>query len=336
MNFEVFANKANKFLYEINESIVSNELQLEAHWNIDHICYRVESDQRYLELKNEFSKFSRLLTESIVNNRKISTFKLLTPLNTNQFSVNIIELPAPKKNNKYKEGFEHLEVVCDISFNHLINKYHMYSINKSGLEKSFNQELAVKFKNFAVKFHHTSLESVVNIEINELVFSSIQKLGVLNTLSPFNPLIVGTLPLDIHTPSSDVDIIFSHTDLSQLKEILVKNYSHLDKFSIDFKPDKTPNYILANFQFNNTLFELYGSTTPTLEQRAFKHFNLQERLLKIGCTKFKQQIKTLRKKGFKTEPAFASAMNIKGDPYENLLDLYNSSELSLLSAITKD
>ncbi|MNY83296.1 hypothetical protein D3C86_2259750 [compost metagenome] len=45
-------------------------------------------------------------------------------------------------------------------------------------------------------------------------------------------------------------------------------------------------------------------------------------LLSIHGEQFRQHIIELKKQGLKTEPAFAQALGIKGDPYLELLKLY--------------
>ena len=49
---------------------------------------------------------------------------------------------------------------------------------------------------------------------------------------------------------------------------------------------------------------------------------VEYQLLKEKGEGFKQQIIDLKKSGFKTEPAFAIALGLTGDPYEALLQLY--------------
>ncbi|MEM6316124.1 MAG: VOC family protein [Bacteroidota bacterium] len=83
---------------------------------LDHICYRVETLERYEALKIELATLGEQLTESIIGGRPIASFKLNEPIFHKKRQISVIELPAPKQGSFYKEGYEHVEFVIDISF----------------------------------------------------------------------------------------------------------------------------------------------------------------------------------------------------------------------------
>jgi len=91
-------------------------------YQLDHICYRVETVQRYGELKTIFLKSAELLSETIIWWRMISSFKLEQPLMYKEREIFIIEIPAPKEKNKYSEWLEHVEFVID---NYLQGSFHI-------------------------------------------------------------------------------------------------------------------------------------------------------------------------------------------------------------------
>lgn len=72
----------------------------------DTACYRVETIERYAELMCELGATCRLLDESEVAGRLIAVFDSYGAL-----PVPYLELPQPKPNNKYREGFEHVQFV---------------------------------------------------------------------------------------------------------------------------------------------------------------------------------------------------------------------------------
>jgi len=132
--------------------------------NPDHACYRVESMADYEKTKTKFLLISDLLIESEVGGRLISTFKLHTPLVTDEVSVDVIELPQPKENNKYSKGLEHLEFVIAEKFEDFNKLYPNVEFDWKGTNKPFNPELRLKLGAHSVKFHHQSLEEVIRIE----------------------------------------------------------------------------------------------------------------------------------------------------------------------------
>lgn len=156
--------QASDFLKRAFAELDRKDFALEKHWQIDHLCFRTSTSQNYLRAKKQFESFSKLLVESEVNGRPISTFKLEAPFVFRDWAIDLIEVPAPKKGKMVADGFEHFEVVCDLSFEEIKRRYSQFQSDESGLAKNFNQELEFIFDGFAVKFHHMSLESVIEEE----------------------------------------------------------------------------------------------------------------------------------------------------------------------------
>lgn len=70
-----------------------------------------------------------------------------------------------------------------------------------------------------------------------------------------------------------------------------------------------------------------------MRQRGYLHFLIEERLLKLGSKPFVNRIQQLRHRGLKTEPAFAAALHLEGDPYVELLKLQTLDEETLLKIL---
>lgn len=156
--------QATEFLSLLLNDLDRYQIYLEPHWDIDHLCYRVPTEERYQELKNVFSAFAELLIESPVNGRLISTYKLDVPIVFHDWMIDLIELPAPKPGKSAPEGFEHIEVVCDTPFSELQQKYKHLNLDVGGLGKLLNQELEIVLGERNIKFHHLSLQSVIWFE----------------------------------------------------------------------------------------------------------------------------------------------------------------------------
>ncbi|MFO6431650.1 DUF4269 domain-containing protein [Erythrobacter sp. W302b] len=65
------------------------------------------------------------------------------------------------------------------------------------------------------------------------------------------------------------------------------------------------------------------------EQVGWRHFLIEKRLLELGGDGFRSAIKNRRRCGMKTEPAFAEILNLRGDPYQALLDIESWSNDAL-------
>ena len=84
-------------------------------YQMDHICYRVESLRQYRRTLDALvPALGELLVESMIGGRPIAIVALHTPIVHEGFEIRCIELPCPKHGSPYARGLEHAElVVCD-------------------------------------------------------------------------------------------------------------------------------------------------------------------------------------------------------------------------------
>ena len=156
--------EANLFLERLEENQKALEIDL-FKFPIDHLCYRVENIFDYYYKKEIFAKLGVLLIESEIDGRLISTYKLKRPIEFKKQKIYLIELPAPKFNNAYKEGFEHAEAVISDSFKKFMASYPRLKFDLSAADKKVNPEIRLKLApGINIKFHHQSLEDVILIE----------------------------------------------------------------------------------------------------------------------------------------------------------------------------
>lgn len=329
MNKIKFEELAVEFLEKLFKTLADAKIEIAPHWDIDHLCYRVDSLNRYEELKTSFLTFGHLLIESDVNGRPIATFKLNSSIIFKEWSIDVVELPAPKPSKPTPEGFEHIEVVCNESFSDLEVKYKHLKLDLGGLKKDFNQEFEIDLGERNLKFHHMSLESVIRVEENKLVFNTLAESKILKVFKKFEPFVAGTFPLGIHTEHSDIDILMNAEDLDEVESMLKAEYGTLAGFTSHRLDVDDLETLIVNFNLNTTPFEIFAQNRMVTKQKAYLHFQIEERLLKIGGDKFKKIIVEKRQSGLKTEPAFAQALGIKGDAYNELLLLQKVSDSKL-------
>jgi predicted metalloenzyme YecM/heme-degrading monooxygenase HmoA len=159
-----FYSQAHVFLIHLFQQLKNNRILLKPEWEIDHLCYRTKTIEDYHELKGDFIKLGELIIEGEVNGRPIATYKLNEPVLFKKYKIEIVELPAPKVGKLTTEGFEHVEVVCDISFEQLRKDLQHCKTDESGLTKRVNKEFEVILDSCAIKFHHQTLLSVIEEE----------------------------------------------------------------------------------------------------------------------------------------------------------------------------
>ncbi len=150
-----------EFFKKLEKNLIQADIELSKDWFIDHICYRTESLKEYEKVKSDFSIGHELLVESMVGGRMIATFKLSQPFKYKDFIIPLIEIPAPKKGRVSQSGFEHVEIVVKESFKELKEKFSHLDVKTHSLTKAINPELEVEFKDMSIKFHHQSLEEVI-------------------------------------------------------------------------------------------------------------------------------------------------------------------------------
>jgi adenylate cyclase class 2 len=132
---------------------------------IDHLCYRTESEEVYNQCKSNFQILGKTLISSIVGGREITTYKLSEPILFCGVKVDVIELASPKPNNKYATGFEHLEIVIADRFESFMKEHSAYEFDTSAMNKNHNPEIRISLSSgLSIKFHHSSLESVIEYE----------------------------------------------------------------------------------------------------------------------------------------------------------------------------
>jgi uncharacterized protein len=86
---------------------------------VDHICYRVSSDNLFLEMGSVFKNLSLLYTKRIYHERTFYCFFLRKPFVYNSLSFWTVELSEPGGSDDYNEGFQHIEIITNIKLEEL-------------------------------------------------------------------------------------------------------------------------------------------------------------------------------------------------------------------------
>jgi hypothetical protein len=158
--------------------------------------------------------------------------------------------------------------------------------------------------------------------------AAVTRLGVLETLRDFDPRVVGTLPLGLFVPGSDIDIVCHAFDPIGFAEVIWKQYQSCDGFSL-YQWISKRGPVIARFNWRGWRFEVFGEAKPVDQQRGWRHFEVERRLLVLDDGRLRDAVIRQRSLGTKTEPAFASALGIPGDPYLGMLDLADETDAQL-------
>lgn len=150
-------------------------------------------------------------------------------------------------------------------------------------------------------------------------YATLSDKQILSKLKHYDPILVGTIPINLDTENSDLDIICHFVDKQQFHKSITANFSSEKHFTIREHQHSDTVAIVTNFVVDSFEIEIFGQNIPTKQQFAYRHMIVEHNLLKKHGEKLRQQVLELKRQGYKTEPAFGLALGLTGNPYMELL-----------------
>ena len=132
---------------------------------MSHLLYRTVTVPEYIKLRDELKKHCSEFVETQFNGRAVSIIILSEPLLLEDgFTVNIIELPAPRSTNNHPSGLESIGLTVGDNLPEFIKKYtHVLTGLKESGEHS--QTAFITFKNNkTAKFYDICLREIVLLQ----------------------------------------------------------------------------------------------------------------------------------------------------------------------------
>ncbi len=170
--------------------------------------------------------------------------------------------------------------------------------------------------------HFDTLDYLANgTSVQRAAYQVLTGHNIWEKLAPFNPVLTGTIPININIENSDLDILCQYVELKGYIENLVDNFSRYPGFRFYESNFQDIPTIVASFRLETFPVEIFAQPTPVKTQQAYRHMMVEHYLLQKNDAAFRQQIIDLKKEGYKTEPAFAQLLNLTGNPYEALLQI---------------
>lgn len=166
-------------------------------------------------------------------------------------------------------------------------------------------------------------------------FTALSQTRILERLAPHDPVLAGTVPLDIDIEGSDLDIICQVPDAMAFATTVTDAFSGQDGFVLRRGVVHGDYTTLVRFHASACAFEIFGQDVPVDHQAAVVHLDVEARLLAFGGPDAHDIIRSLKRAGFKTEPAFAAWLGLAGDPWEVLYALGSARDTELVSLISK-
>ena len=157
--------------------------------------------------------------------------------------------------------------------------------------------------------------------------------GVLEKLAAFDPVLAGTVPLDVDQPESDLDIICEIHDASEFASCLMDHFETRDRFRLTRGVVHNEPTTIATFVLDGWPIEVFGQAIPVDHQAAVVHLEVEHRLLALAGESLRSTVRALKQAGLKTEPAFVRALALTGDPYEQLYSMCAWTDDQLLEVL---
>lgn len=182
MNWHRLESQVSKFGAGVNNALLELDI-LESckKLKVDHVCVRLKRKGNVRDLKKEISGHGEVISSVNISGREISIIQLKEPLNLGFWKTHGVELPYPKRNHKYNDGWEHIEFVFDgikntmddvfeafvelfedFDLSILSNQY-KYSENEPETDSDQlpNPTIGLKVGGIGLKFHAKSIQEVV-------------------------------------------------------------------------------------------------------------------------------------------------------------------------------
>ncbi|BFM05044.1 DUF4269 domain-containing protein [Halioxenophilus aromaticivorans] len=141
----------------------------------------------------------------------------------------------------------------------------------------------------------------------------------------YSPNIVSTIFVEFDTDQSDIDVVCEYQQQNAFASLISSSFQNHDSYSLSVYAE----CVIGQFKVSGFLFEIYGAPIPVTQQLAFRHYQVMQRLARLGGESFKQQIRKLKRSGLKTEPAISEVLALEGDPYNAVLELESWSNAQL-------
>jgi hypothetical protein len=96
-----------------------------------------------------------------------------------------------------------------------------------------------------------------------------------------DPHVIGTLPLGVAQPRSDIDIVCCAVDHSEIAALLWEHFRDINGFTI-YQWSAKGRPLIARLEAHGWPFSVFVTADPIHEQSGWQHFEIERRLLDLG------------------------------------------------------
>lgn len=152
------------------------------------------------------------------------------------------------------------------------------------------------------------------------IFTILKQYKVMELLGSYDPVLIGTFPIDIAVEGSDLDIACCFKDKAEFVSTVRTAFGKEAGFELAEVVIGGLDTVVVNFDVAEFPIELFAQQIPTMEQNGYRHMLIEYAILKEKGEVFRQEVIKLKKAGVKTESAFAQLLELESNPYDSLLN----------------
>jgi hypothetical protein len=127
--------------------------------------------------------------------------------------------------------------------------------------------------------------------------------AVMVTLKRFDPILVGSIPLNVGIETSDADIICCWQAKDEFVDAVTKAFGTADHFGITEKETDEGCIVRCQLAIHDFDIEIFGCSIPSMQQNAYKHMLARLEVVKRYGESFRKEVVNLKRKGIKTSEA---------------------------------
>lgn len=116
----------------------------------------------------------------------------------------------------------------------------------------------------------------------QLAYRLLRQYGVLTLLQQYHPILVGTFPLDITVPGSDLDVICEVHDFAAFGQDMAAGFSHFPAYAVRHPVLAGIQAMVISFFLEGVEVEIFGQPVATELQNGYRHMVAEARLLEAG------------------------------------------------------
>lgn len=99
----------------------------------------------------------------------------------------------------------------------------------------------------------------------------IEQNSLFTILAPYDPLLAGTIPINIDIETSDLDILCCWKNRVGFLDDVSEYFSHQKNFQLKTADIRGRESVIASFSLEEFEIEIFGQNIPSRDQDAFRH-----------------------------------------------------------------